>query len=337
MITRASATVLLCLLLAACGGTSDTATASGTAASPGTSPGDTTAAPTAPTGAVTVDHVFGSTTVEGVPERVVSLDLQWTDVLLELGVTPVAVAADDLASGDGVHPWQADALADVEQLDTSDGIPYEQIAALDPDLITVTFQVTEVADYERLSAIAPTLPAPTERQVQAWQDLALAVDDVLGQPGTGEDVIDRVEALVADTAAELPGLDGQTFALANYVPSDSIYVVADVEDGSSVLFTDLGLELDPEILAAADGTVGRTQLSLEQVGMLDSDVLVVFANDGDPADLPGWDQLPAVARGSVAQLDYSDVVGLNTPTPRSVPHSLALIRPALEIAAAAAG
>jgi iron complex transport system substrate-binding protein len=50
--------------------------------------------------------------------------------------------------------------------------------------------------------------------------------------------------------------------------------------------------------------------------------------------MAGYDQLPAVRSGAVAVLDYAAVVGLNTPSPLSVPYSLERIRPALEAAAA---
>ena len=89
----------------------------------------------------------------------------------------------------------------------------------------------------------------------------------------------------------LPGLEDKTFALANFVPGDSIYVVADQEDGSSVFFQPLGMELDPDVLAAADGVSGRANISLEQVDLLDGDLLVLFSNDADPSTLVGYDQL----------------------------------------------
>ena len=84
---------------------------------------------------------------------------------------------------------------------------------------------------------------------------------------------------------------------------------------------------------AAGNTSGRVELSLENVGMLDADVVVLFTNGADPTSVVGYDALPAVRSGAVATLDYAAVVGLNTPTPLSVPYSLELIRPALEAAA----
>jgi iron complex transport system substrate-binding protein len=285
---------------------------------------------------VTIEHAYGSTVVEDRPERIVSLGTQWTDVLLAMGVQPVAYLHDPLAGETGRFPWQDDLSADSTAIEVSGAaLPFEQIAALDPDLILVTFLVEDRGDYADLAAIAPTIGPLGERQVDTWQGLTEVAGQMLDDPGGAADVIAGADELMASTAAELPGLAGKTFVLANYVPGDQLYVVADEADGSSVFFQDLGMQLDPEILAEADGAAGRVELSLEQAGMLDSDVLVLFANDGDPADLVGYEQLPAVQGGSVADLDYAAVVGLNTPSPLSIPYSRDLVLRALQAAAAA--
>jgi iron complex transport system substrate-binding protein len=64
-------------------------------------------------------------------------------------------------------------------------------------------------------------------------------------------------------------------------------------------------------------------------------VLILLTNGADPADIPGYAALPAVADGSVALLDLAAVTGLNTPTPLSIPYSIERVRPALEAAAGA--
>ena len=123
---------------------------------------------------------------------------------------------------------------------------------------------------------------------------------ILGEPARATDVVSEVDAVMAEAAAAYPGLEDTTFALANFVPGDSIYVVADEEDGSSVSFQALGMQLDPDVLAAADGVSGRANISLEQVDLLDGDLLVIFSNDADPSTLVGYDQLGAVTRGASA-------------------------------------
>jgi iron complex transport system substrate-binding protein len=313
------AVTLSALALTACGGDdSDGST-------------DSAASPDPAAAAITIDHRYGSTTIDERPERVVAIDTQWTDVLIALGETPVGYAEDPTVGGED-FPWRGDELADSEALPIDAGIPYEQIAALEPDLIVITFGVQEESDYERLSEIAPTIPSLTDAEVEEWQDIAVVAGEIFDDEDAAEAMIAEAEQASADLSAELPGLEGQTFAMANYVPGDAIYVVSDPNDGASLLFEQLGLSITPTILAEAGGAAGRVELSLENISLLDSDVLVLFTNDTSPEDIPGYPSLPAVVSGAVAVLDYADVVGLNTPTPLSIPYSLELIRPALEAA-----
>jgi iron complex transport system substrate-binding protein len=283
-------------------------------------------------GTVGVDHRYGTTEVPVRPGRIVSLDTQWTDVLLALDAPPIGYLADPNVEGD--LPWRGDRLADVTALEATDVLPYEQVAALHPDLIVVTYLATERADYERLSAIAPTIPLLGDSdQVNSWQDIARVAGTVLDVPDAAEALIDEVDGEVAALAGELPGLAGKTYALVSFVRGDAFYVVADPDDGANVVFAQLGLAISPTILDAGDDVAGRVELSLEQASLLDADVLLLFTNGAEPTDISGYDQLPAVTSGAVAVLDYADVAGLNTPTPLSVPYALDLVRPALEAAA----
>ena len=245
---------------------------------------------------ITVEHAFGTTTIDARPIRVATIGLQWTDVLLALGDSPLVYVADPMAGPGDIYPWQRGRLdgATALAISAAGDIPYEQLAALDPDLILVTFLATDQAVYDRLNAIAPTIGPLGERQVDRWQDMIEVAGRILGEPARATDVVSEVDAVMAEAAAAYPGLEDKTFALANFVPGDSIYVVADEEDGSSVFFQALGMQLDPDVLAAADGVSGRANISLEQVDLLDGDLLVIFSNDADPSTLVGYDQLGAV-------------------------------------------
>lgn len=282
---------------------------------------------------VTIEHRYGSTTVDATPERIVSLDPQWTDVLLALDTPPAGFIAPTYLET-GLFPWQEGLLDDSEPIPATDSLPYEAIAALDPDLIVITYFAVDQATYDQLNEIAPTIGPLTEAEVDQWQDMATAAGAFLDRPDDTQALIDDSARRSADVVDELPGLDGRTYALANYVAGDGIYVVADPDDGASTFFASIGLQIDPELLAAADGATGRLKISTEQIGMLDSDLLILLTNGADPNEIPGYDALPAVRSGAVAILDVPTVSGLNTPSPLSIPYALDAIRPALEAAAA---
>jgi iron complex transport system substrate-binding protein len=318
---------LAVVLVAACGG-DGTDGGGGASASGSASGGDR-----GDGGTVEIDHRYGTTEVPVGPERVVSLDVQWTDVLLSLGTTPVGQLDDPYVEGD--LPWRGDRMADATSMEATEALPYEQIAALEPDLIVVTYLAQDEGAYDTLSGIAPTIPALSANQVDTWQDIAGAAGTVLGAADEAAALVDDVDGAVTAVGEELPGLAGKTFALVNYVPGDAFHVVADPDDGANVVFSQLGLELPPRLLDAADDVTGRVELSLEQSSLLDADVLLLLTNGAAPETIAGYDDLPAVVAGSAAVLDYAVASGLNTPTPLSVPYALERIRPALEAAAGA--
>ena len=281
---------------------------------------------------MTVEHRYGETTIPEAPERVVSLDVQWTDVLAALGAPPVGYIRDPNTE-DGSFPWRGDHLEDATAMTATDTLPYEQIAALEPDLIVVSYFAQDRADYDRLSAIAPTIPSLNDREVDAWQEITRAAGKVLGDEAAANALIEDVDGQVAAVAEDLPGLDGKTFALVNYVPGNSFTVVSDPDDGSTVLFSQLGLEIVPSIVEAGEGTPGRVQLSLERSAMFDGDLLLLLTNGAEPESIVGYRDLRAVESGAVAVLDYANASGINTPTPLSIPYCLDFLRPALVAAA----
>jgi iron complex transport system substrate-binding protein len=285
---------------------------------------------------VTIEHAYGETTIDARPERIVSMNVQWTDVLVSLGVTPAGYVLDQTSGESEIYPWQEGVLDGATEITMTSGPPLEQIAALDPDLILVTYIAADQGIYDSLSEVAPTIPQLSPgAAVDPWQDMTAAAGRFLGESERAEEVVAEVEGGITDTAEGLPQLAGKSFVMVNYLPGDSLTVVADPEDGSSVFFQLLGMELLPSVVEEAAGAEGRIELSLERVGMLDADLLAILPNDGDPGELPGYDDLPSVAAGCEAEMDFQDAVALNTPTPLSLPYVTDLLLPSLECVAGA--
>lgn len=111
-------------------------------------------------GAVTVKHKFGQTTVASPPKRVVSAGFTEHDDLLAVGVVPVAVTSWWGDQPFGVWPWAQPKLAGAQPvvLSLADGLQFDQIAALKPDLIVATNAGVDHDSYNRLTGIAPTIP-----------------------------------------------------------------------------------------------------------------------------------------------------------------------------------
>lgn len=302
--------------------------------------GSAAPAPKASGGAVTIKHKYGSTTINGVPKRIVTLDLQWSDAMLALGVRPVAYGGDPMLGKGGRAPWQ-DKLAGATQLGMRMGksLPMEKIAAQRPDLIVGSYMITSKDQYEKLSKIAPTIPYLDDRQVERWTDVTRTAGRVLHDAAGAKRIISGVDDRVSAARAKLSGLKGKTFVLAQYIVGDSLVAVADPSDGSSVFFRELGMKQLPSLVAEGKKSKqARVQVSTERLDLLRSDVLFFLINGGTKADLkdlPGWKNLPAVKAGDDALLDYPTATALNTPTPLSIPAALGKLMPVLKDAARA--
>ncbi|MBM4508998.1 ABC transporter substrate-binding protein, partial [Rhodococcus hoagii] len=104
---------------------------------------------------VTIEHAYGSTTVEEAPSRIVTVGFNDLDFVLALGETPVATRAySGYAYKD--RPWAAGYARDIPEVGEMD-LQYEKIAEANPDLIVGTYSLTEKSGYDTLAALAPTI------------------------------------------------------------------------------------------------------------------------------------------------------------------------------------
>ncbi|MHA4850633.1 ABC transporter substrate-binding protein [Rhodococcus sp. MSC1_016] len=293
---------------------------------------------------ITVEHRFGTTTVEGTPTRIVATSSQWLDALLEFGVQPVGyLSAGPMGDERGLYSSESDVAEAAVELDrasvTQSGapLPAEEIAAMNPDLILGSFAITDQDDFDRISGIAPTVAAIGDEQVDPWELQVETLGRLLGKEGQAAEIVAKTDGFVNGLTDRLPGLAGKTAVLSQFMfATDQLVVVADPDDGASTVFRRLGLTLPPDLVEEAGATGGRLMLSPERVDALDADLVVILPNGGTREDLmalPGFAELPSVRGGGLAAQDYATVVGFNTPSSRSLVYSLNRIMPQLEAVA----
>lgn len=170
-------------------------------------------------GPVTITHLFGETTVPEPPGRVVCAGYTGQDDLLALGVVPIAVTNWFGDQPFAVWPWAQRLLGDAEPavLDLNDGIPVSQIAELKPDLIIATNAGVDADTYQKLSAIAPTVPQSGGSNAQAffepWKVQAGAIGKAVHRAQQMQSLIDGVDAKLADVATAHPGFGGKKVLL----------------------------------------------------------------------------------------------------------------------------
>jgi iron complex transport system substrate-binding protein len=264
------AAVLSAALLSACGSDDEASGPSAAAA-----PAEPSAFP------VTIEHKYGSTTIESAPKRVVVVGLREQDALLALGAVPVATTEWYGKHPGAIFPWAKDELGDAPLptvLDDTDGIEIEKVAAQRPDLILGVYSGITDKEYSALSKIAPTVAQPKGLPDwgSSWQQETLITGRAIGKPEEAQALVDETEKLVADTAAKHPEFKGQTAAFVADYQGVFVYGPADVR---SRLLDELGFTYPDELVDAFPKEFGG-QLSDERIDALDVGVLVWFA-DGD--------------------------------------------------------
>lgn len=257
------------LVLAACGSSDDggeTSSAEVAAAEEGALP-------------ATIEHKFGSTTVSEPPERVVVAGLREQDSLLALGIVPVATT-EWLGTHPGeIFPWAEDELGDAplpKALEFTDGLQFEEIAAQRPDLILAVYSGLSKEDYDKLSAIAPTIAQPPNQidWASSWQDEIETVGAAVGKPAEAKQLREDAEAEIAAAAAEHPEFEGKTGLIATYY--EGLYVYGP-EDPRSKILGELGFTFPAALEDVGGAEEFGGVVPDEQAARLDVDGIVWFA------------------------------------------------------------
>ncbi|CUU54432.1 iron complex transport system substrate-binding protein [Parafrankia irregularis] len=300
----------------------------------GSTQADTAAAAGFP---VTIEHKFGSTTIDKAPTRIIALSYE-EDTLATLGITPIAYATNPYKE-DGKFPW-LDGKIDLAKstgLDTSGDLNLEQIASLKPDLILATNFYGLEDYYDRLSEIAPTVAYKTEAGIATWQEVSTTIGKAVGREADVAKAVAATEKSITDTAAKLPGLKDKTFSYSFYYDANGLAVIDDPETVSIQLYSQLGMKLSPKVTAS----VVDRELSLEKVGELDADFLLIgYATDElrtqmDANDL--FKKIPAVVDGRALEVDAFTAGAVNNPTILNIPWQLEQLESTLEKVAGTSG
>ena len=270
--------------------------------------GSAAAEPGADEGAfpVTIEHKYGETTIEAAPERVVTVGLTDHDPVLALGVAPVGVTDWFGDQPYAVWPWAQDELGDAEPeiVGDVDGIGFEKIAALQPDLILAVYAGLTEDDYDTLRQIAPTVAQPGEYVDWGvpWDEQTLIVGRALGRSTEAEAAVAAVEDRFTAARRDHPELEGATGLVATpYADTISVYAADDVRGR---FLAALGFVQPPEIAELA-GDGFSADLSPERVDLLDVDALVWIIGSAE-TDVPRFDDEPLYA-GLAVHRDRHDL------------------------------
>jgi iron complex transport system substrate-binding protein len=223
-------------------------------------------------GPVTITHAFGETTIPEPPKRVVSAGFTEQDDLLALGVVPIAVTNWFGDQPFGVWPWAQPKLGSAKpvMLNLDTGIQVKKIAGLKPDLIVATDAGVDEDTYQKLTAIAPTIPqSDGDAFFEPWKDQATTIGRAVFQ-------LNQVKSLIS-------GVDQRFAAVANKYPQFK---------NKRVLLLQGRLHRDNLV-----ATTGWPTEFLTQMGLAIADSIKPFAVDQQRAFIP-LDKIKPVLGGA---------------------------------------
>lgn len=286
---------------------------------------------------VTIEHAFGSTTIQERPERVATIDYANQDVPLALGIVPVGMKKTTWgdANGNGVQAWVEERLtelgADTPVLfDETDGYDFEAVAKTNPDIILAAYSGLTREDYETLSEIAPVVAYPEDKWGTPWRTTITMTSKALGKSAEGKELIADLEQRIADAVAEHPELKGANGMFMTHVdPTDLSEVnFYSAHDTRSKFLEDIGMDIAPSIVeASGNGGDFAGSLSVERADQLeDVDVIVTYGGDELVNALttdPILSRLPAVRQDAIVNLDGAKPIGAAAnPTALSIPATI---------------
>ena len=283
---------------------------------------------------VTIEHVYGTTTIESKPERVATVAWSNHEVPLALGIVPVGMSKVTWGDDDdnGVLPWVEDKLEELGAetpvlFDETDGIDFEAVADTQPDVILASYSGITQEEYDTLSKIAPVVAYPEVAWGTSLDDMILMNSKALGLEAEGEQLVADLESEIDASIAAHPELDGKKVLFSYIDPTDfsqiGFYTVHDTRPG---FLADHGMPMPTVVDEESAGTEEfYVTVSAEEADRFsDVDVFVTYGEaDGAivsqlQAD-PLLSKIPAIAAGNIVVLENgSPLAASANPSPLSI-------------------
>lgn len=324
--------VLLSTALAACSGSEQTPTTGGD---------------------ITIQHAYGETVIDGTPQRIATVAWANHEVPLALGVMPVGMSkatwGDD--DNDGMLPWVAEA---VEKLggeppvlfDETDALPYEEIAATEPDVILASYSGLSQEEYDQLSKIAPTVAFPKQAWTTSMDEMISMSAKAMGKEAEGKQLINDLNEQISKEFAAHPGLKDKSFLFTSFSSGGDLSKVGfyTTEDPRAGFLKQVGLEVPQVVSEKSDEAENFwVEVSAENTELFDDvDFFITYGSDDDAENEkqlkemqkdPLFGRIPAIAEGRVAFIGQGPLGASANPSPLSIPWGLGDYFAVLETAA----
>lgn len=284
---------------------------------------------------VSIPNVYGKAVIEKQPKRVVSIGYRNHDVLLALGIKPVAFQGWIPEYEDGLGPWSESKVKGAKPKvfpSTQAELNVGKLAKLKPDLIVGTDRAVDKQQYELLSKLAPTVIRTKQYQdfQMPWDKETLTIGKAVGKEAEAKRLIAKTRDAFAKQRKAHPQFRGKSIAVAYPLKNGGLGVYSS-QDQRSQFFSSLGFRV-PESIDDLTGDQFYKDLSPERLDLIgDVDLLVVidfnFPEDFyDDKEL--YNDLEVVRQGrAIYPLPYTNAVSFNTVL--SIPYCLDKVTPVL--------
>ncbi|NWO08143.1 MAG: ABC transporter substrate-binding protein [Alteromonadaceae bacterium] len=252
----------------------------------------------------TVESSFGPVTIEGQPERVVTLYEGALDASVAVGANTVGAVIT--RGGSDVADYIQPETGHIAIVGAPAETNIEAVIAARPDLILAAPRTSE-QQYQLLSRVAPVVVSTVPMfQPDSWVQETELFAQALGREAAGQAVIDKVENRIAEVRqlveATIPE-DRRDATLVRWMPQGPL-VMAEGLFSASILQA-AGFEVTDNNLVK-EGRPHSEPLSLENLSRMDQNwvVLATLNEDGEKAlesarKSPAFERLNAVQNEQV--------------------------------------
>ena len=280
---------------------------------------------------VTVDHAFGTTTIEKPPVRVATVAWANHEVPLALGVVPVGFARANFGDddGDGLLPWVSEKLTELGAetpvlFDEGDGIDFEAVAATRPDVILAAYSGLSQTDYATLGKIAPVIAYRDAPWATDWREMIMLNGAGLGKSDEAAALIAQIEGEIADTVARFPEIAGKEVLFVTHLDIRDLSTVKfyTEHDTRVKFFADLGMASPTAVRDASIDGQYSGEISAEKIDVFaDVDILVAYGGNALLQRVQRnllTSQMPTIENGAVVLLGNDPAGTAANPTPLSI-------------------
>lgn len=263
--------------------------AAGILAGCSTGSGNSTSASSSAGEEYTIKHNFGETTFKAVPQKIAIVQYwQNPDAVLALGVVPVA--APIVAWGGNENqstPWFDAKLAELGgtqpvRYDETDGPNYEELAKIEPDAIFCPYGDMSQEIYDKLSGIAPVVPAPegVGSWAASWQQTVEMAGKMLKKESQAKDLIEATEKKLKEAATKYPNLSGATYLAGAFDTEQNTFGAYTSQDTRPRFFSLLGMEQAEYVKNnEGDSSAFFINISAEVLDTVEADAVWAWVNE----------------------------------------------------------